>query len=41
MAGQEVTRDQLAELLNEDLSREYQAIIAYAFILKCLRVPNI
>jgi bacterioferritin len=29
MAGQNVTRAQLAELLNEDLSREYQAIIAY------------
>jgi bacterioferritin len=26
---QPVTRDQLADLLNEDLSREYQAIIAY------------
>ncbi len=25
----EVTRDRLAELLNEDLAREYQAIIAY------------
>jgi bacterioferritin len=25
----QVTRDRLAELLNEDLSREYQAIIAY------------
>ena len=25
----EITRDRLAELLNEDLSREYQAIIAY------------
>src|SRR6266699_6274507 len=25
----EITRDHLAELLNEDLSREYQAIIAY------------
>jgi bacterioferritin len=25
----EISRDQLAELLNEDLSREYQAIIAY------------
>lgn len=24
-----ITRDQLAELLNEDLAREYQAIIAY------------
>jgi bacterioferritin len=26
---QEITRDRLAELLNEDLAREYQAIIAY------------
>jgi bacterioferritin len=25
----EITRDRLADLLNEDLSREYQAIIAY------------
>jgi hypothetical protein len=25
----EIPRDRLAELLNEDLSREYQAIIAY------------
>jgi len=25
----EISRDHLAELLNEDLSREYQAIIAY------------
>ena len=25
----EVTRERLAELLNEDLAREYQAIIAY------------
>jgi len=25
----EVSRDRLAELLNQDLSREYQAIIAY------------
>jgi len=29
MADQAITRDQLAQLLNEDLSREYQAIIAY------------
>ena len=29
MAGQDITREQLAQLLNEDLSREYQAIIAY------------
>jgi bacterioferritin len=26
---QQISRDHLAELLNEDLSREYQAIIAY------------
>ena len=25
----DITRDRLAELLNEDLSREYQAIISY------------
>ena len=25
----EITRDRLAELLNEDLAREYQAIISY------------
>ena len=29
MPEQQITRDRLAELLNEDLSREYQAIIAY------------
>jgi bacterioferritin len=28
-AGTEISRDRLAELLNEDLAREYQAIIAY------------
>src|SRR5205823_1998238 len=27
--GQTISRDQLADLLNEDLSREYQAVIAY------------
>src|SRR5215468_2494134 len=27
--GNEISRERLAELLNEDLSREYQAIIAY------------
>lgn len=26
---QQITRDRLAQLLNEDLSREYQAIISY------------
>ena len=29
MAEVNITRDQLADLLNEDLSRGYQAIIAY------------
>jgi bacterioferritin len=29
MADTTVTRQQLVERLNEDLSREYQAIIAY------------
>ncbi|HET7448519.1 MAG TPA: ferritin-like domain-containing protein [Methyloceanibacter sp.] len=37
MAGQEVTRDQLAQLLNEDLSREYQAIIAYVVYSQVLK----
>ena len=27
--SKEISRDRLAELLNEDLAREYQAIIAY------------
>jgi bacterioferritin len=29
MAEDKITRDELVKLLNEDLSREYQAIIAY------------
>jgi bacterioferritin len=33
----EVTRDQLAELLNDDLSREYQAIIAYVVYSQVLK----
>ena len=37
MAGQEVTRAQLADLLNEDLSREYQAIIAYVVYSQVLK----
>jgi bacterioferritin len=37
MVGQEITRDQLAELLNEDLSREYQAIIAYVVYSQVLK----
>jgi bacterioferritin len=37
MAGQDVTRAQLADLLNEDLSREYQAIIAYVVYSQVLK----
>ena len=33
----EVTREQLADLLNEDLSREYQAIIAYVVYSQVLK----
>jgi bacterioferritin len=37
MAGQPITRERLAELLNEDLSREYQAIIAYVVYSQVLK----
>jgi bacterioferritin len=37
MAGQTITRAQLADLLNEDLSREYQAIIAYVVYSQVLK----
>jgi bacterioferritin len=37
MAGQDITREQLANLLNEDLSREYQAIIAYVVYSQVLK----
>src|SRR5262245_11089195 len=33
----EITREQLAELLNEDLAREYQAIIAYVVYSQVLK----
>jgi bacterioferritin len=36
-AETEITRDRLAELLNEDLSREYQAIIAYVVYSQVLK----
>ena len=36
-----VTRDQLANLLNEDLAREYQAIIAYVVYSQVLKSKNI
>ena len=32
-----ITRDELAKLLNEDLSREYQAIIAYVVYSQVLK----
>ena len=35
--NQTVSRDRLAELLNEDLSREYQAIIAYVVYSQVLK----
>ena len=34
---QSVTRDELADLLNEDLAREYQAIIAYTVYSQVLK----
>jgi len=36
----EITRAKLAELLNEDLSREYQAIIAYVVYSQVLKGPE-
>src|SRR5438094_9984530 len=33
----EISRERLAELLNEDLSREYQAIIAYVVYSQVLK----
>jgi bacterioferritin len=40
MAQQTVTREQLIKLLNEDLSREYQAIIAYVVYSQVLKGPQ-
>ncbi len=37
MPEQQITRKRLAELLNEDLSREYQAIIAYVIYSQVLK----
>ena len=36
----EISRDRLAELLNEDLSREYQAIIGYVVYSQVSRARN-
>src|SRR3954471_21044474 len=44
MADKPITRERLVELLNEDLSREYQAIIAYvnySQVLKGAQYMNI
>ncbi len=44
MADQTITREKLIQLLNEDLSREYQAIIAYvnySQVLKGAQYMNI
>ena len=35
-----ISRERLAELLNEDLSREYQAIIAYVVYSQVLKGPE-
>jgi bacterioferritin len=40
IAGPAVSRDRLADLLNEDLSREYQAIIAYVVYSQVLKGPE-
>ncbi len=40
MADTTVTRQQLIERLNEDLSREYQAIIAYVVYSQVLKGPE-
>ena len=37
---QVISRGQLAELLNEDLAREYQAIISYVIYSQVLKAPN-
>jgi bacterioferritin len=40
MADSTMTRDQLIKRLNEDLSREYQAIIAYVVYSQALKGPQ-
>src|SRR6185312_5709029 len=39
-SGQQVTRQELIGLLNEDLAREYQAIIAYVVYSQVLKGPQ-
>ena len=40
MANATITREKLIELLNEDLAREYQAIIAYVNYSQVLKGPE-
>jgi bacterioferritin len=40
MADQPITRERLVELLNEDLAREFQAIIAYVNYSQVLKGPQ-
>ena len=40
MADATITREKLVELLNEDLAREYQAIIAYVNYSQVLKGPE-
>ncbi len=40
MADEAMTREQLIKLLNEDLAREYQAIIAYVVYSQALKGPQ-
>src|ERR1041384_2859427 len=40
MANATITREKLIELLNEDLAREYQAIIAYVVYSQVLKGPE-
>ena len=37
---QAISRDRLADLLNEDLAREYQAIIGYVVYSQVLKGPE-
>ena len=39
-AGASVSREELIELLNEDLAREYQAVIAYVVYSQVLKGPE-
>jgi bacterioferritin len=38
--GEDITREKLVELLNEDLQREYQAVISYVVYSQVLKGPQ-